>query len=83
MNGDGAQSAAAAVGLLDTIEAENQWRDGWTPAISRERAAAILDALVWLYGARSGSTASIYAADALGKAAEAVWAPPVKPGDGD
>lgn len=83
MNGDGARSSAAAAALLDTIEDENRWRSGWTPAIPRECAAAILDALVWLYGARSGSAASIYAADALGKAAEAVWAPPVKPGDSD
>lgn len=82
MSGDRARSAVAAAALLDAIEADNRDREGWRPAIPRERAAAILDALVWLYGARSGSAASIYAADALGKAAEAVWAPPGEPGDG-
>ncbi|MBE1528094.1 hypothetical protein GGC65_002550 [Sphingopyxis sp. OAS728] len=81
MNGDGAQSSAAAAALLDAIEIDNRDRDGWAPAISRDSAAAILDALVWLYGARSGSAASIYAADALGKAAESVWAPSVTPDD--
>lgn len=83
MSDDRTRSTAAAAALLDAIEADNRDRDGWRPAIPRGSAAAILDALVWLYGARSGSAASIYAADALGKAAEAVWAPPVKPGDGD
>jgi len=66
-------SPALAVALLDMIEAENRGREGWQPAIPRENAAAILDALLWLYGARGGSTASIYAADALGKAVDAVW----------
>lgn len=78
MNGDGARSAAAAA-LLDAVDNDHRDRDGWTPAISRESAAAILDALVWLYGARSGSTASIHAADALGKAVDAVWGPAVTP----
>lgn len=78
---DGARSAAAAAALLDAIAADNRDRDGWSPAISRDSAAAILDALVCLYGARAGSAASIYAADALGKAVEAVWGPAVTPGD--
>ncbi|KTE05649.1 hypothetical protein [Sphingopyxis sp. H115] len=81
MSGDEAGSAAAAAALLDAIEADNRDREGWKPAISRDSAAAIVDALVWLYGARSGSAASIYAADALGKAIDAVWGPAVKPGD--
>ncbi|SEH16730.1 hypothetical protein SAMN05428974_1851 [Sphingopyxis sp. YR583] len=76
MSGDGAAAAA----LLDAIEAGNRDREGWTPAISRDSAAAILDTLVWLYGARSGSAASIYAADALGKAVDAVRGPAVRPG---
>jgi len=66
-------SDALAVALLDAVEAENRGRDGWRPAIARENAEAILNALLWLYGARSGSTASIYAADALDKAVDAVW----------
>ena len=70
MSGD-VQGVTAA--LLDAIEVENGPRESWTPAIPRENAAAILDALVWLYGARAGSTASIYAADALGKAVDAAW----------
>lgn len=70
MSGDSATLAAA---LLDAVEIENRERDGWQPAISRDNAAAILDALLWLYGARAGSTASIYAADALDKAVGAVW----------
>lgn len=81
MSGDPTRSAAAGAALLDAIEADNRGREGWKPAISRDDAAAIVDALVWLYGARSGSAASIYAADALGKAVDAVWAPAVKPGD--
>lgn len=66
-------SDALAAALLDAVEAENGERDGWRPAIARENAEAILNALLWLYGARDGSTASIYAADALDKAVEAVW----------
>jgi hypothetical protein len=66
-------AAEAATALLDAIEGENRSRDDWRPAISRDRAAAIVDALAWLYGARQGSTASVYAADALEKAVGAVW----------
>ena len=66
-------SDALAAALLDAVEAENRERDRWQPAIPRENAEAILNALLWLYGARSGSTASVYAADALDKAVEAVW----------
>lgn len=66
-------SDALAAALLDAVEAENRERDGWRPAIPRENAEAILNALLWLYGARAGSTASIYAADALGKAVDTVW----------
>ncbi|WP_428684546.1 hypothetical protein [Sphingopyxis sp.] len=70
MSGDSATLAAA---LLNAVEIENRERDGWQPAIPRDNAAAILDALLWLYGARAGSTASISAADALDKAVGAVW----------
>jgi hypothetical protein len=70
MNGDSTTLAAA---LLDAVETENRERDGWQPAIPRDNAVAILDALLWLYGARAGSTASIYAVDALDKAVGAVW----------
>ncbi|MBL0916417.1 MAG: hypothetical protein IBJ13_13175 [Sphingopyxis sp.] len=66
-------SDALAAALLDAVEAENRERDGWQPAIPRENAEAILNALLWLYGARAGSTASVYAADALGKAVDTVW----------
>lgn len=66
-------SGALAAALLDAVEAENRERDGWRPAIAREKAEAILNGLLWLYGARAGSTASVYAADALDQAVDAVW----------
>jgi hypothetical protein len=67
------RSDALAAALLDAVEAENGERDRWRPAIARENAEAILNGLLWLYGARAGSSASIYAADALDKAVDAVW----------
>lgn len=70
MNRDPTGLAAA---LLDAVEAENKAREDWQPAIPRQNAAAILDALLWLYGARAGSAASIYAADALDKAVAGIW----------
>ena len=60
--------------LLTAIEADHARRGPFTPAISREQARAILDAAVWLYGARAGAAASIYAAVALREAVDAVWA---------
>lgn len=66
-------SDALAAALLDAVETENGERDGWQPAIPRENAEAILSALLRLYGARAGSTVSVYAADALDKAVGAVW----------
>lgn len=67
------RSDALAAALLDAVEAENGERDRWRPAFARENAQTILNGLLWLYGARAGSAASIYAADALDKAVDAVW----------
>lgn len=58
--------------LLDAIEADGARREAFTPAISREGAREVIAALAWLYGARAGSAASIYAAVALAEAVRAV-----------
>jgi len=59
--------------LLDAIEADNANREGWVSAIARLKARQILDAASWLYHARQGSAASVYAAVALREQVDGVF----------
>lgn len=56
--------------LLDEIDRENAARVDYEPVMPRERAERAIRALLWLYGTRNGSTASVYAAVALSEALE-------------
>lgn len=56
--------------LLLAMDADNATYLDFKPSISRERAAKVIEAILWLYSARSGSAASVYSSvslwDALG-----------------
>jgi hypothetical protein len=65
---------AAIDALLDAIERSNAQRVDYEPAVPRDTIREVLGAVAWLYGARNGSAASVYAADALQRAVKkATW----------
>ncbi|MEG3180200.1 hypothetical protein [Sphingomonas sp. LT1P40] len=66
------QVHAAIEALLDAIEADNKDRIEYEPAVTRAATRDVLGAIAWLYGARNGSAASIYAADSLQNATKAI-----------
>ena len=56
--------------LLDRIDAESAERPDFEGLMTRAQAEKLIDAVLWMYGVRAGSTSSVYAAVALGEAVE-------------
>ena len=56
--------------LLDEIDRENAARLEYEPVMPREQAERAMRALLWLYGTRNGSAASVYGSVALSEALE-------------
>ena len=61
-------TASTVEELLSAIDAESAKREDFSPSLNRDRAAKAIEAILWSYSARQGSTASVYAAVSLWEA---------------